>query len=110
MNHTHGPVDLMINLREGSQTSFPGADTYDGYPLSPRNGQLDEGRAALRGGIRLLGEEGWWIAEDVETGVTTQGNSREAALTNLDEAVALYDGGVGRPPTDDELRELGIDK
>lgn len=59
--------------------------------------------------IRLWSEEGWWIAKDIETGVTTQGPSRAAALTNLDEAVALFHGAVGREPTDDELRAVGID-
>lgn len=59
--------------------------------------------------IRLWREEGWWIATDVETGVTTQGKSRTAALENLDDAVALHEGDRGRDPTDEELRELGID-
>lgn len=59
--------------------------------------------------IRLWREEDWWIASDVETGVTTQGESRDKALENLDEAVALHEGEVGREPTDEELRELGID-
>lgn len=59
--------------------------------------------------IHLWREDDWWIATDVETGVTTQGPSREAALDNLDEAVALYDGEIGREPTEEELREVGID-
>jgi predicted RNase H-like HicB family nuclease len=41
--------------------------------------------------------------------ITTQGPSRDAALENLDEAVALHNGEIGREPTDEELRELGID-
>lgn len=61
------------------------------------------------GEIRLWREDDWWIAKDIETGVTTQGESRETALDNLDEAVALYNGEIGREPTDEELRELGID-
>jgi predicted RNase H-like HicB family nuclease len=59
--------------------------------------------------IRLWREDDWWVAKDVETGVTTQGKSREAALANLDEAVALHNDEVGREPTDEELREMGID-
>ena len=59
--------------------------------------------------IRLWSEEGWWIATDLETGVTTQGSSRAAALDNLDEAVALFHGAIGREPTEDELRAVGID-
>jgi predicted RNase H-like HicB family nuclease len=57
-----------------------------------------------------LGESGdLWVARDEETGVASQGETREAALDNLDEAVALYHGDTGREPTDEELREVGID-
>lgn len=59
--------------------------------------------------IRLWCEDDWWIAKDVETGVTTQGESREKALENLDDAVALHCDETGRAPTDEELRELGVD-
>ncbi|WP_144799408.1 type II toxin-antitoxin system HicB family antitoxin [Halorubrum depositum] len=61
------------------------------------------------GEIRLWREDDWWIARDVGTGVTTQGASRSDALENLDEAVALRRGEIGREPTDEELREVGID-
>ncbi|WP_336133745.1 type II toxin-antitoxin system HicB family antitoxin [Natronomonas amylolytica] len=64
---------------------------------------------ARDGEIRLWREDDWWLAEDVETGVTTQGETRTEALANLDEAVALHEGETGRPPTDEELREAGID-
>lgn len=67
------------------------------------------GADANDGEIHLWREDTGWIATDVETGVTTQGTSREEALENLDEAVALHEGEIGREPTDDELRELGID-
>ena len=70
---------------------------------SASNGDAHDGE------IRLWREGGWWIAKDVETGVTTQGSSRAAALENLDEAVALHDDERGREPTEEELRELGID-
>lgn len=59
--------------------------------------------------IHLWREDDWWIARHVETGVTTQGDSREAALANLDDAVSLARGESGREPTDEELREMGID-
>ncbi len=59
--------------------------------------------------IRLWREDDWWVARDVETGVTTQGQSREDALENLDEAVAIHNDEVGSAPTDEELREMGID-
>ena len=68
----------------------------------------DEG-SQYDGEIRLWREDDWWIAKDVESGVTTQGESRDVALANLDEAVALHDGLVGREPTDEELRQLGIE-
>lgn len=66
-------------------------------------------REPHEGEIRLWYEDDWWLAKEVETGVTTQGPSREAALENLGEAVALNNGDIGREPTDEELRELGID-
>lgn len=59
--------------------------------------------------IRLVESEDWWVATDVGTGVTSQGETRESALENLDEAVALHRGEVGREPTDEELRAMGID-
>jgi len=49
-----------------------------------------------------------WVARDEETGVASQGTTRQEALENLDEAVAGYYG-AGEPPTDEELREVGID-
>lgn len=40
--------------------------------------------------IRLIEEDdGWWSAVDEETGVASQGETRHAALENLDEAVAV---------------------
>lgn len=39
--------------------------------------------------IRLIEEDdGWWSAVDERTGVASQGPSRQAALENLDEALA----------------------
>jgi len=64
--------------------------------------------------IRLWREGDGWVITDVETGVTTQGETREDALEMLDEAVALHKGEIGEPiETPDKereaLRELGID-
>lgn len=59
--------------------------------------------------IRLWREGDSWIAKDIETGVTTQGESRRKALENLDEAVALHNDEIGSKPTEKELREMGID-
>lgn len=70
---------------------------------STRNGDANEGE------IRLWQEDGWWIAKDVDTGVTTQGATREAALDNLDDAIDVRTGERGREPTDEELRAVGID-
>jgi predicted RNase H-like HicB family nuclease len=58
--------------------------------------------------ITLTDEGDWWIARDTETGVSSQGRTREAALENLDEALRGYRG-AGEEPTEDDLRELGID-
>lgn len=59
--------------------------------------------------ITLTEDDGWWIAKDTDTGVTSQGRTRTKALDNLDEALALYRGETGHEPTDEELREMGVD-
>ncbi len=59
--------------------------------------------------VHLWREEETWVAKDVETGVASQGDTREEALAMLDEAVALHEGETGRPVTDEDLRKLGID-
>ncbi|WP_254831577.1 type II toxin-antitoxin system HicB family antitoxin [Haloglomus salinum] len=59
--------------------------------------------------IHLIEEGDWWVSRDIETGVASQGETRAEALDMLDEAVALHRGEVGRPVTDDDLREWGID-
>ncbi|RJX42595.1 type II toxin-antitoxin system HicB family antitoxin [Halonotius aquaticus] len=51
---------------------------------------------------------GVWLVRDEDTGVATEGETRQHALEMLDEAVAAYNG-AGREPTDKELREVGID-
>jgi len=62
--------------------------------------------------IHLIEEDDeWWSAVDEETGVASQGPTRQEALENLDEAVALHEGDAGEPIEDEEefLKELGID-
>ncbi|MBB6645420.1 type II toxin-antitoxin system HicB family antitoxin [Halobellus ruber] len=60
--------------------------------------------------IRLLrNPDGQWTARDLRVGVTTQGESREAALETLDSVVEAIEDDGGHPPTDEEIRELGID-
>jgi len=57
-----------------------------------------------------LAEDGEvWLVRDEETGVATEGETRQQALEMLDDAVAAYKGEAGREPTDEELREAGID-
>jgi len=58
--------------------------------------------------ITLTRETNWWVATDEETGVASQGKSRQEALENLDEALQGYHG-EGEPPSDEDLREMGID-
>lgn len=64
--------------------------------------------------ILLIEEDDCWVAKDEETGVASQGASREEALEMLDEAVALYKGEIGESIDSWEeekavLEELGID-
>jgi len=62
--------------------------------------------------IRLVEEDdGWWSAIDEGTGVASQGETRQQALENLDEAVALHAGEAGEEIEDEVafLRGLGIE-
>lgn len=64
--------------------------------------------------IRLVRSDEWWVATDVETGVASQGETREEALEMLDEALALHRGDVGESidtPEEERraLREMGLD-
>lgn len=60
--------------------------------------------------IRLLkNPDGQWTARDLRVGVTVQGESRDVALANLDAVVEAVQGESGRPPTDEEIRDLGVD-
>lgn len=61
--------------------------------------------------IRLTeNPDGWWTARDLDAEVTSQGPTKEEALSNLEEAVKLAAGEIGHEPTDEELREVGIDR
>lgn len=60
--------------------------------------------------IRLTeNPDGQWTARDLDAEVTAQGATREAALEAIDGIVAALRGEAGHEPTDEELRELGID-
>ncbi|QKY19909.1 type II toxin-antitoxin system HicB family antitoxin [Halolamina sp. CBA1230] len=55
--------------------------------------------------IRLIEEDdGWWSAVDEGTGVASQGETREEALENLDEALSATaeaeDAGTSAPEPD----------
>ena len=53
--------------------------------------------------------DGWGTAHEETVGLTAQGETRDDALNALDEVLEAVEGDAGRSPTDDELRELGID-
>ena len=73
--------------------------------------QADPGDAdAPEREIRLLkNPDGQWTARDLRVGVTAQGDSQLIALENLDAVVGAVKGDGGHPPTDDEIRALGVD-
>jgi len=60
--------------------------------------------------IRLVqNPDGQWTARDRQHDLTAQGNTREEALASLDDVVAAVHGDGGHEPTDEELRDLGVD-
>lgn len=60
--------------------------------------------------IRLLeNPDGQWTARDLRVEVSAQGSTRTGALENLDAVVEAVTGDGGNEPTDDELRDLGVD-
>jgi len=70
--------------------------------------------AGIKPTIELTDEGDQWVARDIETGVASHGPTREAALENLDDALALRRGKTGdqvRTASEeaDVLEELGID-
>lgn len=54
--------------------------------------------------ITLTHDEGWWVTQDTETGVVSQGETTTEALDNLEEALEGSHG-EGWEPTSEELRE-----
>jgi len=59
--------------------------------------------------IHLTEEDDWWVARDLTAGLTAQGETRDEALDALDAVVEAVQGDGGHEPTDEELRELGVD-
>lgn len=53
--------------------------------------------------------DGQWTARNLDVGVSAQGVSRDEALSSLDDVVEAVSGEGGQEPTDDDLRELGLD-
>ncbi len=48
--------------------------------------------------ILIIREDPWYVAEDVATSVTSEGETMEEAMANLKEALELYyDGSVIEP-------------
>lgn len=54
-------------------------------------------------------EDGRWTAHDDSHGLTALGDTRAGALESLDAVIEAAEGDGGRSPTDEELREAGID-
>ena len=54
-------------------------------------------------------DDGWWTARDERRGLTTQGETRDDALANLDDVIDAVENDRGEPPTEEELREAGIE-
>lgn len=72
-------------------------------PDTPDNSQRE---------IRLIqDDDGGWSAIDETVGVASQGETRNEALENLDEAIALHKGEIGDPLENEAafFREIGID-
>ncbi|MDY6776369.1 MAG: type II toxin-antitoxin system HicB family antitoxin [Halobacteria archaeon] len=62
--------------------------------------------------ITLTHEDGVWVARDEKKNVASQGESRQEALQNLDEAVELHERDSGSVSWDEEkemLEDLGLD-
>ena len=53
--------------------------------------------------------DGQWTARDLRAEVTAQGESRAEALANLDAVGEAVENDGGAPPTDSEIRDLGVD-
>jgi len=60
--------------------------------------------------IRLIqNPDGQWTARDLGHELTAQGKTSRDALDALEDVVEAVRGESGHEPTDEELRELGVD-
>lgn len=70
---------------------------------------VDRDDGPLRDIHLVQNPDGQWTARDVALELAAQGDTREEALRALDDVVAgVHDDG-GHVPTDEELRDLGVD-
>lgn len=66
---------------------------------------MSEGRQ-----IRLIeNSDGTWIARDLSMNVSAQGKTRDSAFAALDDVIPTVAGTSGHEPSDEQLRELGVD-
>ena len=60
--------------------------------------------------IRLVkNPDGQWTARDLRVGVTAQSKTRDVAIDNLDAVIEAVESDGGRSPTDEEIRDPGVD-
>lgn len=53
--------------------------------------------------------EGTWTARDSEYNLTVLGKTRSEALDKLGEVIAAAEGDAGHEPTDEDIKELGVE-
>jgi hypothetical protein len=90
----------------GSKRSLiPRAELGSCMARADTSGDRDETRE-----IRLLeNPDGQWTARDLQVEVSAQGATHPEALENLNAVVAAVTGEGGHEPTDENLRDLGVD-
>jgi predicted RNase H-like HicB family nuclease len=56
-------------------------------------------------------EDNGWVSRDVQTGVASQGDTKEEALSNLEEAVELFERDSEYDPEEERefMEEIGLD-
>jgi len=59
--------------------------------------------------ILLIEHDREWEARDLDVEVSVVGETCDEALTQLDGVVAAVRGESGHPPSDEELRAVGVD-
>lgn len=81
--------------------AYARAELAEGLMRHGSNGMTSMGSDASspagEGTIAISRSDGWFVARDEKTGVSSQGETRSEALENLADALRLYD----RPEPDD---------